>query len=339
MSAEPNDWTVPRLLQLSSGYWGACALHAAVRLDVFTHLAGGTPTTAELAATLGAAPRGVQRLLEALAALGWATRAGDGWTATPFAARHLARTSPDYLGHIISHHHLLMDSWSRLHEAVATGAPVRERSSHIDDEHARESFLMGMYNLASLAGPRVAAAVDLAGRRRLLDLGGGPGTYAIHFCLRHPQLTAVVCDLPTTRGFAERTIARHGLQDRIAFAAADYNEEPLPGGCDVAWLSQVLHGEGPAAAAALVRKAAEALGPGGLLLVQEFVLDDDRLGPLHPALFGLNMLVGTPDGQSYSGAELTAMLRAAGTGAVTRLPLDLPNGAGILAATVGATAG
>jgi SAM-dependent methyltransferase len=336
MNRETTPWTVPELLLLSGGYWATCALHAAVRLDVFSPLTDHPQTAAALAARLRTDPRGTRRLLETLAALGLVTREADNWSATPFAARHLARQSPDYLGHIIRHHHLLMDGWSRLHEAVTGGAPVRERSSHADDEQTRESFLMGMDNLAGQMGPRLAAEVDLSGRRRLLDLGGGPGTYAIHFCRANAELTAVVCDLPTTRAFAERTIAAHGLSDRIAFAAADFNTEPLPGGFDAAWLSHVLHGESPAGAAALLRKAAAALQPGGLLLVQEFILDDSREGPLFPALFSLNMLVGTPGGQAYSGAELAAMLTAAGAGQVRRLPLELPNGAGVMAGVVAA---
>jgi len=145
----------------------------------------------------------------------------------------------------------------------------------------------------------------------------------------------VVCDLPTTRAFAERTIAAHGLTDRITFAPADYDSDPLPGGFDAAWLSHVLHGESPTAAATLLRKAAAALKPGGLLLVQEFILDDSRDGPLFPALFSLNMLVGTPGGQAYSGAEIAGMLEAAGAVGARRLPLELPNGAGIMAATMG----
>jgi SAM-dependent methyltransferase len=312
MSPEPTTWTIPQLLQLSGGYWATCALHAAVRLDVFTPLAERPHTAADLAA-----------------------RDGDAWGATPFAARHLSRDSADYLGHIIRHHHLLMEGWTRLHEAVAEGAPVRERSSHADDDEARESFLMGMFNLASRLGPRIAAAVDLGGRRRLLDLGGGPGTYAIHFCRANAGLTAVVCDLPTTRAFAERTIAAHGLADRVSFAAADYETEPVPGGFDVAWLSHVLHGESPAGALDLLRKAAGALQPGGLLLVQEFILDDARDGPLFPALFSLNMLVGTPGGKAYSGVELVGMMATAGATGARRLDLDLPNGAGVMVAAVG----
>lgn len=334
MTAQPRDWTAPELLQVSGGYWSACALHAAVRLDLFTRLADGPLAAAELAARAGADDRGVLRLLEALAALGLAARdEGGRWSAAPAARRHLVRGAPAYLGHIIAHHHFLMEAWARLPEAVRTGAPVRERSSHHDDTEAREAFLLGMQDLATLAAPRVAEAVDLTGRRRLLDLGGGPGTYAIHFCRRNPALQATICDLPSTRALAERAVAAQGLTGRIAFAPADYNLEPVPGGFDAAWLSHVLHGEGPAGAAALLRKAAGALEPGGLLLVQEFILDDDRLGPPHPALFGLNMLVGTPDGQSYSGAELSAMMAAAGVRDVRRLPLELPNGAGILAGT------
>lgn len=337
MPATPRDWTAPELLQLSGGYWGACALHAAVRLDIFTHLTPGPLGAGALAARTGADERGLLRLLEAMAALGLATRDADGmWGATPAASRYLSRGGPASLAHIITHHHLIMGAWALLPEAVRAGAPTRERSSHLDDELARKSFLMGMYELASLAAPRVAPAVDLSGRRRLLDLGGGPGTYAIHFCLRNPGLSAVVCDLPTTRAFAERTIAAHGLSGRIEFAPADYGTDAVPGGFDVAWLSHVLHGEGPSGAAALLGKAAAALEPGGLLLVQEFVLDDDRLGPAHPALFGLNMLVGTPDGQSYSGAELSAMMEDAGARDVRRLPVELPNGAGIMAGVVGA---
>jgi SAM-dependent methyltransferase len=102
----------------------------------------------------------------------------------------------------------------------------------------------------------------------------------------------MVFDLPGSRPFAERVIRRQGLEERISFAGGDFEQDPLPAGFDVVWLSQILHGcAGPAAAAALVAKADASLVPGGRLFIQEFVLSDDRSGPLHPALFGLNMLV------------------------------------------------
>lgn len=324
--------TVPELLKIAGGCWKPCTLHAGVKLDVFSHLAQTPMTTAELASLLAVDDRGLDALLHALAAMDLLRKEQDQFSATPFSAEHLARQSPHYLGHIIMHHHFLVDGWSRLDEAVQHGRPVRKRSSHDVDGLERESFLMGMSNLASLLAPRVAAAIDLGGRRRLLDLAGGPGAYAIHFCRQNPELSAVIFDLPTTRPFAEQTAARFDLSDRIAFVAGDLVADPIGSGFDVVWLSHLLHSEGPETCAAIVAKAAEALADGGLLLVQEFILDDSRTAPLHPALFSLNMLIGTPEGQAYAQGELAAMMRRAGLDQVRRLPIELPNGAGILAA-------
>jgi len=321
-------------LQLSGGYWSACALHAGVKLDVFTPLAGRAHTSPELAGVLKADARGLSMLLNALAAMELVVKRGDTYAATPFAAEFLAKTSPGYLGYIILHHCHLMASWVHLEDAVRSGGPVRERLSHGDDEAVRESFELGMFNLAMQAAPRIVPHIDLAGRRRLLDLGGGPGTYAIHFCLHNPDLTAVDYDLPSTRRFAEQTIARFGLADRVTFAAGDFLAEDVPGRYDVAWLSHILHGEGAAGCAVILEKGVAALEPGGMVLVQEFILEDTRDAPLFPALFSLNMLLGTPSGQAYSKGEIFAMLSAAGVRDVRRLPLVLPNGAGIIAGVV-----
>ncbi len=325
-----TQWTIPDLLQLSGGYWNACVLHAGVKLDIFSALNGATLAAEEVAQLRGADPRGTAMLLDALAAIGLLEKHDTAYTDTPFAAAALAKSSPGYLGHIIMHHHHLMSGWARLDEAVVTGGPVREPVSHGNDETVRESFLMGMFNLASQLASRVTQSVGLAGRRRLLDLGGGPGTYAIHFCLANPELTAVVYDLPTTRTFAEGTIARFGLSGRITFASGDFHADPLPTEFDTAWLSHVLHSDGPEACSTLLKKAVAALSPGGELMVQEFILDDTKDGPPFPALFSLNMLLGTSTGQSYSGKELADMMTAAGLSEVQRLAIDLPNGAGVM---------
>ena len=331
---EKKPWTPADLLQLSGGYWSACALHAGVALDLFTPLAGQGMTAPELAGSLGCDVRGMAMLLNALAALDLLVKQEDVYTTTPFSAEFLGKTSPAYLGFIIQHHHHLMAGWAHLDEAVKSGKPIRERFSHGDDETIRESFEMGMFNLAMQIAPRIVAQLDLSGRRRLLDLGGGPGTYAIHFCQKNPDLTAVVYDLPTTRRFAEQTIARFGLSDRISFESVDFEAEEVAVGFDVAWISHVLHGMGPEECAAVLKKAVAALEPGALVLVQEFILDDSLDSPPFPALFALNMLLGTSTGQAYSQGQLSAMLATAGVGDLRRIPLDLPNGAGIIAGIV-----
>jgi len=329
-----SDWTIPDLLQLSGGYWSTCALHAGVRLDVFTPLNGITLSAEEVASACQCDPRAMEMLLNALASINLIDKKMNGYSATDFSAQYLVKSSPGYLGHIIRHHHHLMAGWAVLHESIKSGNPVRDRISHGDDKAERESFLMGMYNLASQLAPAVAAAIDLKGRQRLLDFGGGPGTYAIHFCRQNPDLAAVVYDLPLTRSFAEDTIARYGLSDRISFAAGNYHLDQVQETFDVAWLSHILHAEGVDGCKTVLRKAVNSLKPGGMLLVQEFILNDVKDGPLFPALFSLNMLLGTSSGQSYSEGELREMMEGVGLTDIKRIPLELPNGAGVMTGVI-----
>ncbi|MBT1071670.1 methyltransferase [Pelotalea chapellei] len=323
-------WTPADLLQLSGGYWNTCALHAGVKLDVFTPLQDRAANSEELADLLRADRRGLAMLLNALAAMGLLKKDGERYATTLFAAEFLSRTSPKYLGHIIMHHHHLMDGWSRLDEAVISGKAIQERVVHADDAQVRENFLMGMFNLAMQLAPKIVPEIDLSSRQRLLDLGGGPGTYAIQFCLHNPELTAVVYDLPSTRPFAEKTIQRFNLADRVIFNDGDFITKGIEGTFDVAWLSHVLHGESPEACAVILKKAVAALEPGGIILIQEFILEDSKAGPVFPALFSLNMLLFTSGGQAYSQSELYSMLTDAGARDVQRLPLSLPNGAGVM---------
>jgi len=321
------------LLQISNNYWSACALHAGVKLDLFTPLSACPHSATDLADLIGCDSRALAMLLDALTAMGLLEKTGASYAAAACAAELLSRASPAYLGHIIRHHHHLMASWLHLDEAVLTGGPAAERSSAGEDE-IREDFLLGMLDLAMLTAPRIVPLIDLSQRRRLLDLGGGPGIYSIQFCRRNPHLAAVVYDLPATRSLAEATIDRFGLSGRIVFAAGDFIRDEIPGRFDVAWLSHILHGEGPTGCARILDKVVSAVEPGGMVLIQEFILDDTREGPLQPALFSLNMLLVTPSGQAYTEGELAGMLSTVGVREIHRLPLDLLNGAGVIAGFV-----
>lgn len=328
---EVIEWNPAELLKINGNYWETCALHAGVKLDLFSPLTVKPYTCAELSQQLEIPERGLSMLLDALAAMQLLEKHGDHYATEASAAKLLDRAAPGYLGYIVMHHHHLVASWSRLDEAVRDGGPVRDRISHEPTEVERESFLLGMFNLGMLNAPKVAEQVDLSKRHRLLDLGGGPGTYAIHFCLQYPQLQATIYDLPTTRPFAESTLQKFAMTERIDFVAGDFTAGPLPGGYDVVWLSHVLHSEGPQGCGKLLASAVAALEPGGLLLVQEFILEANRAAPLFPALFSLNMLLGTPDGQAYSEPELVRLMDKSGLSQIERLPIELPNGAGVMA--------
>jgi hypothetical protein len=324
-----KEWHPGELLELSGYFWQTCTLHAAVKLDLFTTI-GQTPmAAAAVSERVNASGDGIERLLNALAAMGLLEKKEDRYACPPSVLRLLAKGSPNYIGHIILHHHHLMESWARLDQSVRSGRANRERSSFSREEW-RENFLMGMFNLAMAIAPRVADAINLSDRRRLLDLGGGPGTYAIHFCLKNPALSASVFDLPTTRPFAEKTIAGFHLENRVAFSPGDYHSDDIPGRYDVAWLSHILHAESPESCLNIIRKTVSALEPGGTIFIHEFILNDQRDGPLFPALFSLNMLLGTESGRAYAAADLSGMLAAAGVRDIRRIPLQTPNDSGVI---------
>jgi len=326
-----TDWHPGTLLALSGAYWKTCTLHAGVKLDIFTCIGPDTLTAKQVTQRRHLDLRGTTMLLDALAAMDLLTKTTSGYANTPAANRFLSKDSDQYIGYMILHHHHLADSWVRMDQAVTRGGPIRDRSS-VSSDQWREAFLMGMFNNAMAMAPDVARSVELSGCTRLLDMGGGPGTYAIHFCRANPDLTAVVFDLPTTRPFAEKTIEQFGLSNRIRFAAGDYTirDIPLTQAFDAAWLSHVLHGEGPDKAADIVAHAAKTLLPGGQLLIHDFILNDTRDRPEFAALFSLNMFLGTESGQSYTESEIRKMMTAAGLTDIVRLDYTGPTQSGIL---------
>lgn len=318
-----------QILEVSGYYWKTCALHAAVKVGVFTTVGKKAASAKDLAEEMGVDRRALEMLLNALAAMDLMEKREHLYANTPLAMKFLSRDSSDYIGHMVMHHHHLMDSWSQLDVAVRTGGPVRSRISHSDEER-RESFLIGMHNLAMSIAPRVAKIIDLSTSRRLLDLGGGPGTYAIHFCLENPELRATLFDFSTTEPFALKMIDKFGLKGRITFFPGDYLEEDIRGEYDVAWLSHILHGEGPETCQTIINKTVAALEPGGMVFIHEFILNNSEDGPLFPTLFSLNMLLGTSDGQAYSEDHLRRMLMNAGAREVHRIPFQGPNDSGIM---------
>jgi len=325
----PFDWNPGTILATSGSYWQTCVLHAGVKLNVFSIIGGLSLTGDEIAEGIEADPHGTKMLLDALTAMELIEKFDNRYANTPAALKYLSQDSPDYLGYMILHHHHLVDSWSQLSLAVKTGSPVRDTGSWSEEER-RENFLMGMYNNARLIAPKLVQEIDLTGRTHLLDLGGGPGTYAVHFCLRNPELKATVFDLPTTKPFAEKVIDQFQVGEQVSFQGGDYLSDDISGTYDVVWLSHILHAEGPKDCRRILRKAVLALDRGGLIIVHDFFLSESRTAPLFPALFSLNMLLRTDSGQSYSEREIIEMLSGVGIEKIQRLPFVGPTESGII---------
>ncbi len=326
-----REWNVEKLLGTSSSYWRGCTLQAGIRLEVFTLIGGRTMTLNEICSNLQADLRGTELLLNALAGMQLLIKEESTYKNTDFSIEYLTQTSDSYMGHIILHHHHILDGWAQLDQAVKTGDPISRRS--YGEEIERESFLMGMFNIAKNVAPLVASQLNLDGRKRLLDLGGGPGTYAIHFCLDNPELTAVIFDRATTEPFARKTVGSYNLEERIVFAAGDFTQDSIPHGpYDAAWLSHILHSNDYATCEKIISATIDVMAPGGVLLIHDFILDDNKDTPEYPAIFSLNMLINN-QGRTYSENEIVSMLAKGGVNKVERHTFQGPNTSSILVAS------
>jgi predicted O-methyltransferase YrrM len=251
----------------------------------------------------------VDILLHALAAIGLLEKRGDRFVNGPLAAGFLSAGSPHDRRAALRHTASLWHRWSALTECVKSGRPAPREGDGGADPRA---FIAAMHNNAAGRAAQVLAALDLAGARRALDLGGGSGAYAIALARAVPGLAVVVLDLPEVVPLTEGYVAEAGLSDRITVRSGDLATGAFGTGFDLVLLSAVCHMNGPAENADLLRRAAAALVSGGRLVVHDYVLEPDRTAPRAGAVFAVNMLVNTETGGNYTEAEYFAWLAAAG---------------------------
>jgi SAM-dependent methyltransferase len=286
----------------------------AAELDVFGGLQAEPGTAAELAARLGLDPRATARLLDCLVGFGLLAKA-EGCYRTTEAASLLASAHPESLRPLLLHMSHIWRNWSHLTEAVRRGAnPDRQKAT--EGRETLEAFIGAMHANARTLAAEVALAYDAGRFERLLDIGGGSGTYTIALLRRNPRLAAVLFDLPDVIAMARERLQAEGLQDRVRLVPGDFYADELPPGCDLALLSAIIHQNSPGQNLALFRKVHRALAAGGALLIRDHVMDEDRTHPPGGALFALNMLVGTDGGDTYTFAEVGRALAEAGFGEV-----------------------
>ena len=302
------------------------AVEAAAATTIPEALADGTATAESVARDRRLDARMVEKVLIVLAALGLAARDGRRWRLTPKAAATLLPGAPLYQGNILAHHAQVGAFWADLESAIrgGQGGWVFSPDGH-DRMRSYRDFVLGMHNLA-MAGRAAAFCdrVDLSGRRTLVDVGGGPASYAMALAERYPALSATVLDLPEAVEIARGLIERFGMADRVRAEVGDWNEVAFGTGVDVVLMSNVLHGPGRGAEERLA-KAHRDLAPGGLLLVQDFLLNPERTGPLVPAVF--NLMVG-----AFSLPEMRDHITGAGFGEPAVRPMPARFGSTVVAA-------
>ncbi len=325
MSQRRGLHDVRDLSRVAYGFLASKALFGALHLDVFRYLSHGDRSSGELSDELGVPEHRLLTLLSALAGLGLVEGSGGWWRNSPVADRYLVPGRPaafgDYYrlqidGQIYPSMQHLMAGLLGNRDELAPGLAA----SGMADQEEAERFSRAQH--AGSLGPALLLnrRVELGSRRHLLDVAGGSGAFAITLCRSHPDLTATIVDFPNVLEVADRYVVEAGLSDRITLLPGDARTIPWPD-ADVVLMSYLLSAVAGRDIPRLLQRARSALKPGGQLLLHDFVLDDDRLGPDLAALWFLAYLPASPDSASFTGAELQEELQQLGFRDVQVSPL------------------
>ncbi len=300
-------------MALTTAYWGSQTLLTASRIGLFDALAEEGRTPAELAAQLGLDARATVLLLNACVGLGLCEKHDDRYSNSSSSAAFLTSTSPASLANAIAYSDDLYATWGDLEKAVRDGAPPKRAETYLgENEQQTQHFVRGMHDRAMAIGQALTSIVDLSGCKRLLDVGGGPGTYSALLTERFAPLQADVLELEGVAAVARDILRELGAETRVNLIDGDYHVTDFGSGYDAVLMSGMFHRETSDNCRALIGKARACLEPGGLLVVSDVFADAGGAGPSFATLFGLNMLLTAPDGGVHADADVADWMREAG---------------------------
>jgi SAM-dependent methyltransferase len=314
-----NRPTPDGIMQLGMGFWGSKTLLSAVGLGLFTELAEGPQDAESLAKRLGLHQRAARDFFDTLVALGMLRREGERYTNAPETGLFLDRAKPSYVGGILEMANTrLYGFWGSLTEGLRTGRPQNEIKSGgnffdtvYSDPASLRGFLQAMTGISMGASVAIAQKFPWGNYQSFIDVGTAQGGLAVQIALAQDHLSGGGFDLPVVAPIFEEYVASFGLTQRLRFHPGDFFKEPLPE-TDVLLMGHILHDWSLEEKRMLIAKAHGALKPGGALIVYDAMIDDNRRRNAFGLLMSLNMLIETPAGFDYTGADCQSWLNDAG---------------------------
>jgi hypothetical protein len=315
-----KEVTPDHIMQLGLGFWGSKTLLSAVELGLFTELAKGAMSAEAIRERFNLHERSALDFLDALVALRVLERNEQGlYSNAPEADAFLDRAKPSYLGGMLEMANArLYPFWGSLTEALQTGRPQNEAKSGgnffealYSDPARLEGFLSAMTGLSLGAARAIAEKFPWSDYKTFIDVGAAQGGTPVQIALAHRHLTGGSFDIPACGPIFEKYVAENGLSDRLRFYPGDFFKDPLPQ-ADVLIMGHILHDWNMEEKRMLLKKAYDALPERGALIIFEALIDDERRENAFGLLMSLNMLIETPGGFDYTGADCSRWMREAG---------------------------
>jgi hypothetical protein len=317
MSTPP---TPDAIMQLGTGFWASKTLLSAVELGLFTELAKSGPLDeAALRERLGLHPRSSRDFFDALVALGMLERDNGTYSNTQSTEIFLDRAKPSYVGGLLEMLNArLYGFWNSLTVGLRTGEPQNEAKVGEDffgklysDPERLRGFVKAMSGISIGSGMAIAAGFPWDRYKTMIDIGCAEGAVPVQVAMAHDHISGGGFDLPSIEPLFNEYVKEAGLADRLQFFAGDFFADDLPG-ADVLVMGHILHDWDLDEKRTLLEKAYQALPDGGALIVYEALIDDDRRENVFGLLMSLNMLIETPGGFDYTGADCQGWMKDVG---------------------------
>lgn len=322
-----------KIIQTGMAFWASKTLLSAIEMGLFTELAHGSQSLERLTGRLGLHPRSARDFLDALVALGFLERTGDNYSNTPETDLFLDRSKPSYVGGILEMaNHRLYPFWGHLTEALRTGQPQNEfktggpglfETLYADPARLKE-FLAAMTGISHGGNLIIAQTFSWNEYKTFVDVGTAQGDLAAQIALANPHLQGVGFDLPEVAPIFEEYATALNVAERLKFVPGDFFKNDIPK-ADVVLMAHVLHDWDLPTKKMLIAKAFDALPTGGAFIVYEAIIDDDRSKNAFGLMMSLNMLIETPGGFDYTGADCSEWMREAGFSRIQIEPLVGPD--------------
>jgi hypothetical protein len=296
-------------------------LLSSFELDIFTNVDASGTSNNQIANNLHLDEHACERLLNALVALGFLEKQNHLFFNTTESFAFLSKKSSNYIGGLMHLNHL-WNTWSNLTQVVKTGISAHPAEINERGEGWLFPFINAMHDRAKKQAPEQLANIDLSEIKSTLDIGGGSGAYSMQFVSIKPEIAATVFDLPNVVPITKIFLDKEGFSDKIKTHAGDYTKDDLPKGFDLAFLSAIIHSNSLEINQDLIKKCFDSLNKNGKIVIQDWIMNNDRTQPTSGAVFAINMLVGTEAGDCFTEKEVTEMLNASGFKNISRIEFE-----------------